>query len=235
MPKAKIINKCMECGEPVKTRKSSVLDDYICSNCLNTDKYTLIYTKYVISDYFIDICDLDDCDVFYKNFGRYGIGKLYRMSDVYRIFGETYDVDSSDKDAIKNKIEEIRKDKEIEKEKRRKTIALNKKEKMDVKKKRLCTALNEHGLELRDDSKLCHGYIDGTIKGWTVSEIVQRMCQMKYLYDYCNMDACYEKAVDEQRDELAAGYFPDCSPFEQAELIALENCGGYPKTWPWLK
>lgn len=62
---------------------------------------------------------------------------------------------------------------------------------------------------------------------------------MKYLYDYCNIHECYQIAYDNQQDELKAGYFPDCSVFEQAEDIALKKYGlkngEYSDEWPLLE
>jgi len=49
-------------------------------------------------------------------------------------------------------------------------------------------ALQEAGLELRSDSKLCQKYIDG--ESVNLADVVKRMCQMRYLYDYCNMNEC---------------------------------------------
>lgn len=90
------------------------------------------------------------------------------------------------------------------------------------------------GLELRSDSNLCKKYIDGDVKD--LQGVVKRMCQMKYLYDYCHMDECHEIAYEQQCDELNAGYFPDCSVSDQAELIALRKYsnGKYPDNWPWM-
>lgn len=69
-------------------------------------------------------------------------------------------------------------------------------------------SLNKYKLQLREDSKLCQGYIDGTIKDWTIDQIVERMCQMRFLYEYCDMDDAYQEAKSEQCDGFNAGYFP---------------------------
>lgn len=94
--------------------------------------------------------------------------------------------------------------------------------------------MNKYKLTLRNDSKLCTGYINGTIKDLTCKQIAVRMCQMKYLYDYCHMNDCCEEAYESQQEEYRAGYLPDCTVFEQAELIALHKYGNYPNVWPWL-
>ena len=58
---------------------------------------------------------------------------------------------------------------------------------------------------------------------------------MKYLFEYCHMDECKQIAYENQRDELRAGYFPDCSVFDDAEYIALNKYsnGKYPSVFPW--
>lgn len=44
------------------------------------------------------------------------------------------------------------------------------------------------GLRLRHDSKLCSGFINGTITNMDLQHVVSRMCEMRYLYEYCNME-----------------------------------------------
>ncbi len=60
-------------------------------------------------------------------------------------------------------------------------------------------------------------------KKMKIQDIVERMCQMKYLFEYCHMDECKEKALEEQRETLEAGYIPDCSVFDEAEIMALDK------------
>jgi hypothetical protein len=98
----------------------------------------------------------------------------------------------------------------------------------------LVNALAAKHLVLREDSKLCQMYIEGCKDAWTLEQIVHRMCQMKYLYDYCHMDECCDEAYKEQKEEKQAGYWPDRTVMEQAEMIALEKYGNYPLAWPWL-
>lgn len=113
---------------------------------------------------------------------------------------------------------------------------LKKEEKCLKRKEILTKALTKAGLELREDSELCKKYISGEIKE-NKKNIVERMCQMKYLFEYCHMNECKEKAYNNQIETFNAGYFPDCSVFEDAEMIALEKYsnGKYPKIFPWMK
>lgn len=83
-----------------------------------------------------------------------------------------------------DKIKELDEITKIRSEKRLST----KNVKINMRRNNLIDALQEYKLELRDDSKLCHGYINGTIKTHTIPQIVERMCQMKFLYEYCDFD-----------------------------------------------
>jgi hypothetical protein len=58
----------------------------------------------------------------------------------------------------------------------------------------------------------------------------------KYLYEYCHMNECRNIAYEHYRAEKEAGYYPDMSVSEHAEMIALEKYsnGKYPDTFPWL-
>lgn len=107
--------------------------------------------------------------------------------------------------------------------------------KYNERKEQLTKALEEKGLKLRDDSKLCMNYINDSLKErWTIDGIVERMCQMKYLFEYCNIESYMEKAEKEYYDELNAGYLPDCSIIDTAEAYAMKN-KEYPNKWPWLE
>lgn len=100
-----------------------------------------------------------------------------------------------------------------------------------IRKKELVNALNEAGLVLRSDSKLCKKYIEHDYGN--VEYIVERMCQMKYLYDYNDMKSMLDKVGDEYRETLDAGYFPDCGVFPEAEYRILQKIKQYPKIYPW--
>ena len=101
---------------------------------------------------------------------------------------------------------------------------------MPTRYNNLKNALELAGLELRQDSKLCEKYInngDGEIEF-----IVQRMCQMKFLFEYCDMRNVLKKVEQEHVEILEEGYFPDCSVFVEAEDRVLET-NNYPDIFPW--
>ena len=154
---------------------------------------------------------------------------LLKEVDVRTICCEKYGITP---EGIEDKLKEL----ELLKADKSHKIANTKTVKKNTRKEQLVNALNEYKLKLRADSKLCTGYIDGTIKEYSIQQIVNRMCQMKYLYDYCDMDGAYDEAKQSQREEINAGYFPDCSLFDEAEMIALHKNGGkYPAVYPWMK
>ena len=154
---------------------------------------------------------------------------LYNKEQVINVFKIKYELlDDYDVECKVKDIENSRK----ERSNKRLLNAMNSKIK---RKKDLETLMTHYKLPIRGDSKLCKGFIDGSITNYTVEQVVRRMCEMKFLYDYANIKSAFDEARDEQDEEFNAGYIPDCSLFEQAELIALRKCGGYPVVFPWMQ
>lgn len=102
---------------------------------------------------------------------------------------------------------------------------------VDDRRNELQVALQKMGLELREDSRYCKKYIEQN--DGDVDEIVNRMCEMKFLFDYCDMRNVLDKVEKEHIETLEAGYFPDSSVFDEAEYEVLGKTP-YPKIWPWL-
>lgn len=107
------------------------------------------------------------------------------------------------------------------------------KETEDERKQELIDALDEYGLELRSDSKLCEKYIK--LLDSDLDYVVRRMCEMKYLYEYCNMKKELKEVEREHIQTLNAGYVPDMSVFQEAEDNILRRIGDYPEEWPWIE
>jgi hypothetical protein len=97
----------------------------------------------------------------------------------------------------------------------------------------LIEKMAEMKMKIRGDSKLCKGFIDGTIKE-SVDYVVERMCQIRYLFDYCDLQHFFDIAKKERQEELNAGYFPDEPLFDHAERLALKEHGDFPKVYPWM-
>lgn len=230
-----MVKKCEGCGDTKQLSKDRARQFYLCSTCNESVEYKLICKSHIKNDYFINEAEMVGCEYFIIDRRNYPAMTLYALKDVIRIFSLQWGIDDKNMDDIRDKMDELKNIQNQKKLERQQKAEQKKQITRGNKKKKLIKALNNYGLELRADSKLCNGYIDGSIKDWSIDEIVERMCQMKYLYDYCHMDDCYDKAYKEQQEEYEAGYFPDCSVFEQAEMMALHKCGGYPKQWPWLE
>ncbi len=104
-----------------------------------------------------------------------------------------------------------------------------------LKRKRdLEKLMRKYKLKIRSDSKLCNGFINGSIVGISVEYVVHRMCEMKYLYDYANINDAFNDAQIELKNN-SENLSGSKSLFDIAERIALEKCGGYPETFPWMK
>jgi len=224
--------KCVECTA-LPTKLDKARDVYLCDQCADSPKYKLIYHSHAKKEYRLN--DNDLMPLLAKSFEKktaYCMATLYLLTDVEEVCRTKYGCAPTD-----NTLQILAKIEKIKSDKVKKRVA-NRNKKETGRKTRLVARLNDHGLELRYDSKLCTGYIDGTITDWTVDQICHRMCQMKYLFDYCNMDHYLEKAHEANQDEYNAGYIPDSSPFDDAEWMALKKHGvngKYPKDWPWLQ
>lgn len=234
--------RCVECNAP-KALWDRHRDIHLCKICRETEKYKLMYKTHIKDQYNINMDDYEDYEPIIYDRGSWGLRYLYKLSDVLHIFCGLHNLDRNDPIAIENKKQEIIRDKAQNKAARAHQRAQNKIINRQKRHDKLVEALRASGLELRADSKLCHGYIDGTIKDWTIKRIVERMCQMKFLYQYANMDQCYQEVCEAEeedfefvRDKFPRGteYYPGPRVAVYAEELALKRAGGYPAVWPWL-
>lgn len=227
-------NPCAECGAS-KARMNRAHQIRLCVECAKLDEYDMICKTEAKKKYYLTDADLENCDCIEVESLTYrSTMYLYKRVDVISEFCVKYGADPNDEDSIQEAMDEIVEKKDEARLKREANVKKRRKK----RKQDLIAALDAYGLELRPDSKLCSGYINGTCKDWTIDKIVKRMCQMKYLYEYCRMDKCYQKAVREQELTWEAGYIPDVPLEVEAEDIALAKYGykgGYPKKWPWMK
>ena len=106
-------------------------------------------------------------------------------------------------------------DKEIERRrKRKKELATKRLNKCSIRRNELQEALKKYGLQIRDDSKLCHGYIDGSLKDWSLNDVVDMCRQMNWLFTHTN----YEKRVHENI-QAEYKYNGQCDTADVAEYI----------------
>ena len=239
MSKRKDKNFCDACEEP-HSRINQAHGIRLCKKCLGTDEYRLICKSRAKEKFYLTDKELKDVDSLSapNSYGRYDL-VLYNRREIIEIFCRKYGINADNEHEINSKRNEIYLQKQeirdIAREKRQ--IAIE--EKRKIRKKELKKKLSKKGLDLRPDSKLCEEYINGKIKDVPIEVIVDRMCQMKYLYDYCNMDH-YLKKIKKLRNRTnykKYEYESYISVFDEAELMALEKYGkkgDYPKRWPWL-
>lgn len=217
-------------GSPARFNR--IFDKNLCQECRNDPEYKLIYKTTAKNKYFFTDKDIEQLECFettgYNGYSFRCSLTLIRELEAINYFCAKHNISMDELDDMIEKLKTMKKT-------RSKKIKQTKQKNLETREKNLKKALKKVGLVMREDSKLCKGYIDGSIKDWTIEQIVERMCQMKFLYDYANMDHYIEKAKKSQGEELEAGYFPDMSIFDQAEMYALKKIGGYPNKWPWLK
>lgn len=227
--------KCEECYK----QKGNIHDLFqirLCVKCKQLPKYKLICKTDAKNKYYLaddDLIELSVLKVKNPHYSRASDMKLFSEFDVIAKACEKHE-------CILCELNGILKD--ICKDKNKMAISKQKKKqiKMDKRKYELLEALQKVGLELRNDSNLCSGYIRGSIVDWTIDEIVERMCQMKYLYEYCDFQKYFNKAKQkrEKQRELdrmlhMRTYFNE-SLFDHAERLALKE-HNYPPIYPWMK
>ena len=95
--------------------------------------------------------------------------------------------------------------------------------------------LRKRGLRFRKDSSLCSSYINGKTD-LNVNVIVQKMCELNYLYEYCDLkNIKYDLYNDYVTNGFVKNY--EGTVTSQAKKIALEKYsnGEYPHVFPWEK
>ena len=221
------MNICLECAS-IETKFHRFHEIYLCANCKELSKYKLLTKTIVKNEWFLTDKDIKDIHYFETAntmFKRAAPICLYIQPEIESIFCSKFNCSN---DLIEQKKHEIK----IEKDNKREKREAKKNIKVYSKKELLTNELTKFGLEFRDDSSLCKQYINGTLHGWTIPQIVKRMCQMKFLFEYCDMDEAFEKAKDNFR-EYGERYDKE-ELFNEAERIALQKTRGYPDKFPWL-
>jgi len=227
----KINKTCIEC----KVKKGKLSNNFniiICNNCKIHDKYLLITKTNAKKKYLLKDDDLINLPSINKN-SSYGPATYYTKENLLNYMCIKYNILILD---VENYIQNKKQEKEFKKQEKQNTITQQNELKKITRRNKLISALAEYKLDLRSDSQLCKKYIDGSNE-YNIQNIVQRMCEMKYLYDYCNMNECCDEAYERYNDELNAGYFPDMSVSEHGEIIALSKYSNnkYPDIFPWMK
>ena len=224
-----ISNKCIECNNKgTKRAKTNII---LCKICCKLEKYEVITKTKAKLEYFLNEADLEGVNSINANCS-YGPATYYMKTDIMNKSCSKYNVDNA---SLCDLLKTMKLDKTNVKKYKIEIKLEKEKKSSDKRKEKLIEALNFAGLELRSDSVLCSNYINGKIKNGSLEDIVKRMCQMKYLYDYCHMEECKDIAYKNQQDDWKHGYHPDCSVSDDAEFIALNKYskGKYPAVFPW--
>jgi hypothetical protein len=213
---------CIECNRRATYYKN--YGDYICNNCKELDKYNLITKTSSKEIYLLDNDDLTHLKK-YEGENRYGPVTYYTKEDLINYTAEKYNFELFN---FNERLEELKQIVNKKKEDKRKMLEIKRNEKRDKRKESLIKHLKNAGLELRDDSQLCENYINGD-KTFTIKFIVRRMCEMKYLFEYCRANECKNELKNKKRYKYYV-------PFDDLEYYALEKYsnGKYPKEFPWL-
>ncbi len=221
---------CEEC-QLYLGKKTKPINKIICENCKVLDKYTVMTKTNAKKLYLLKDDDLDDLHS-YEGRTTYGPATYFTIEDIKNKASIKFGIH---KDGLNEYLENVLNEKKIKSAERKEKIAKTKEIKRNDRRDKLIQALRKVKLPLRDDSALCKQYIEGTTE-YNLETIVKRMCQMKYLFEYCHMNECKDIAYERHNEELRAGYFPDCSVFDYAEYIALQKYSGgkYPDVFPWL-
>lgn len=215
---------CEECHSKKGSLRARV-SKILCKDCNILDKYVTFTKTESKKRYLLTDAELGRLNEYVAK-SPYGMATYYLKNQVLELACIKH---NSSPDEVENKIMEFKRIKEEERYRRRQI-------KQNKRKEILINELNKVGLNLRGDSVLCQDYIYGN-DSEDLEWIVNRMCQMKYLFEYCHMNECKDEAYKEYRNIRAMGEHPDFKVFERAEDIALEKYsnGKYPKVFPWLK
>ena len=215
----------------------------VCIECNKLDKYTLITKTNAKLKYFLTEDDLDDSNLpNYEGKSGYGPGTYFT---IYDIKNKLCEKNNANIDQFDNVLAKLLSDKKKRKEDR--IVKSNAKIQLQRTKRKeiLVNALQKAGLEFRNDSELCSKYINDNFttkqSDDIVDKIVKRMCQMKYLYDYCHMAECKNIVYDEymdmrNNDEYSYfEYYAHGSISDEAEILALQKYSNsvYPQIFPW--
>jgi hypothetical protein len=240
----KINKSCVNCYR--KGTWATRFEIFLCSECRSLPKYILISKTDAKDDYFLTDDDISGMEKLEAN-GPCGPATYYKKSDLLDKFYEKYNTNAENYFEVKMNLCQERWDKIKEK---RAAKELNKLNKIAVRKSSLQKALEKVGLVLytgyvvgeigelvESFTNLSNDYINNKIKPkQTIKQIVVKLCEMKYLYEYCKMKDFINAAIEENIDDYNSDLLTEKYIYEYAEKLALEkhSNGIYPVKFPWI-
>ena len=222
---------CFECKNN-NGSMSTYFNIYLCTECKLYDKYTLVTKTNAKKNYFLKDEDLDKID---KILGKtaYGPTTYFTTDNLIKYLCDKHNLAP---DQLNDFIINLINQRNSKSNNRNKKIDENKRIKMEKRRSKLIEELNKFKVDLKDDSYLCQNYIEGKLQN-SLDDIVKRMCEMKYLFEYCHMDECIKIINDKyDSDSSDSDDSINISIFDQAGNLALEKYsnGKFPVIFPWL-
>lgn len=221
---------CDECH--TNPGKSIRFIDYpVCEPCSQLPRYNFITKSDAKEDYLVKDEDLNGLDA-HQVSSRYGSRQFALLFNKLDIMHKSCERHSTTLEELSSVLESKKQDKYAKSLARKMKIQENRNMREALRREQMIDALRVVGLELRDDSKLCQLYIEG--KTDNLSQIVRRMGEMRFLYEYCHMEECRDEAYKNMREERDLFGHCDTTVQDIAESIALAKYsrGQYPEVLP---
>jgi len=181
-----ITRRCFECGTDSGTRSDHFYGYQLCRPCHEKypEKYNCIVKTRAKTEYCLSDKQLEQLPgPLHAVNPHYRTGPsmlLYLEADCRQLAHRLWGGPEQLKEKLKKRTDS--------RQNRRQTIA----EARASRRQTLSAALRAVGLQIREDSQLCQGYIDDTLEDWSLNAIVAMMVEMHWLFNYTP----YKKALD---------------------------------------
>lgn len=170
----------------------------ICTECMETDDYATLTVTRAKAEFRLNDGDITDLEFKTRSNPYNPRGppiRYYMVRDLRRV--------SAAKHAAKNTTLEEAAQKAAESKRKRQE---NRDAAEQTRREALSAALADHGLTLREDSRLCEAYISGRWQGVrggkrTMDEVVSRMRTMHILHEHTDYRNILIVIIEEYRDE----------------------------------
>lgn len=207
---------CFSCLQKT-TKFHDIYKIYVCKDCSKTKTpYQMVTRTTAMKEYCLkgkEVDELKCLQVPNPRFKSASPMRLYMLTDVLAKKGN-------------RNIEEIKEKKNQSLLKRR-----QKKEQLqEERRKKLENALQQVGVEWRNDSELCEMYVSSKKTDWELEQIVNEMAFMKYLYNYTDYRIRLEEEVEKIHHYEGCyyqGIWKEASDYVKSQYPI-------PSKWPWL-
>jgi hypothetical protein len=208
---------CFSCLQPTK-KIHAIYHIPVCKECSqNKIPYQMITKSTAMKEYCLrgkEVDAIQSLQVANPRFRTASPMRLYMLVDVLARMG--------DRDVVL-----LKEKKQQSLQKRR-----QKKEQLETERRQtLEKALQQVGVEWRNDSELCEMYVSSQKTCWELEQIVEEMALMKYLHNYTD----YRNRLEKEVENLCQGegYYYQGIWKEASETVKRQYYP-LPTTWPWL-